>query len=81
MIKMDDNIIVALISSIGTLLGSLFGILASARLTNWRIAQLEEKVNKHNNVLERVYKLERYNAVQDEKIKNLEQGVHIYEKN
>lgn len=78
---MGETIIVALISSLGTLLGSLFGILASARLTNWRIAQLEEKVNKHNNVLERVYKLERYNAVQDEKIKNLEQGVHNNEKN
>lgn len=52
---MDWTVIVSLI---GTLVGSLSGILVSNRLTTYRIGQLEEKVNKHNQVVERTYKLE-----------------------
>lgn len=47
-----------IVSLIGTLIGSLSGILVSNRLTTYRIGQLEEKVNKHNRVVERTYKLE-----------------------
>ena len=66
---MSDTIIVAVISLIGTLGGSLGGILVANKLTNYRVEQLEKKVEKHNNVIERVYKLEQHNAVQDEEIK------------
>lgn len=55
---MDNAIIVALLGFAGTLLGSLFGILAAQKLTQYRISQLEEKVNKHNNLIARTYKLE-----------------------
>lgn len=55
---MDNTIIVALISFAGTILGSLFGILAANKLTNYRIQKLEEKVDKHNTVIERTFKLE-----------------------
>lgn len=55
---MDNAIIVALLGFAGTLLGSLFGILAAQKLTQYRISQLEEKVNKHNNLIDRTYKLE-----------------------
>lgn len=55
---MDNTIIVALISFAGTILGSLCGILAANKLTNYRIQELEEKVDKHNTVIERTYKLE-----------------------
>lgn len=55
---MSDAIIVALLGFAGTLLGSLFGVLAAQKLTQYRLAQLEEKVNKHNNLIERTYKLE-----------------------
>lgn len=64
----DINVIVSLI---GTLLGSLFGILAANRLTNYRIEQLEKRVEKHNNVIERVYKLEKNEAVIEEEIEHL----------
>lgn len=50
--------IVAILSGVGTLLGSVCGILASNRLTTYRIKKLEEKVDKHNSVIERVYRLE-----------------------
>ncbi|HIR84400.1 MAG TPA: hypothetical protein IAA56_03575 [Candidatus Galloscillospira excrementavium] len=55
---MQPEIIVALLSLIGTLAGSLLGVLASNKLTNYRIEQLEKKVAAHNNVIERTYKLE-----------------------
>jgi len=49
-----ETIIVALISLVGTLAGSLGGILVSSKLTNYRIEQLEKKVDKHNNFAERI---------------------------
>ena len=55
---MTEAIIVALLGFAGTLLGSLFGVLAAQKLTQYRLSQLEEKVNKHNNLVERTYKLE-----------------------
>ena len=55
---MNEAIIVALLGFAGTLLGSLFGVLAAQKLTQYRLAQLEDKVNKHNNLIERTYKLE-----------------------
>ena len=51
---MNAEITVALLSAAGTLVGSLGGILASNRLTNYRIAQLEKRVDKHNNLVERM---------------------------
>ena len=55
---MSEEIIVALLSFAGTLAGSLLGVLAAQKLTQYRLAQLEEKVNRHNNLIERTYKLE-----------------------
>lgn len=51
---MTETIIVALISLVETLAGSLGGILVSSKLTNYRIEQLEKKVDKHNNFAERI---------------------------
>lgn len=55
---MDSTVVVALLSLAGTLIGSLGGILTANRLTTYRISKLEEKVNKHNQVVERTFKLE-----------------------
>lgn len=51
---MAPEIVVALLSLAGTLVGSLLGVVTSNRLTNYRIQQLEEKVNKHNCLVERM---------------------------
>ena len=48
------DIIVALIALVGTLGGSLSGILVSSKMTNYRIQQLEKKVDKHNNFAEKI---------------------------
>lgn len=66
---MSETIIVAILSLIGTLAGSLLGIIAANKLVIYRIEQLEKKVEKHNNVLERVYTLEKNEAVIQEEIK------------
>lgn len=55
---MDSAIVVAIISGAGTLAGSLLGVVASSKLTQYRLKQLEDKVSKHNSVIERTYKLE-----------------------
>ena len=66
---MTETIIVALISFAGTAIGTIGGIVASSRLTAYRLKQLEKQVEKHNNVIARVYKMDEPAAVQEEQIK------------
>ena len=66
---MNETIIVGFLSLLGTVIGSLGGILASNKLVNYRIAQLEKKVEKHNNIIERTYKLEEEEKITEEKIR------------
>lgn len=66
---MSETMIIAILSLAGTVIGSLLGILASNKLVVYRIEQLEKKVERHNNVLERVYALETDGAVIKEDIK------------
>lgn len=72
---MSETVIVAILSLVGTLIGSLGGILAANKLTNYRIKKLEEKVEKHNQVVERVYRLESLEAVNEEKIAAVDEKV------
>ncbi len=55
---MDNGVLTAILSLAGTLLGTFGGIVTSNKLTNYRIEQLEEKVNKHNNLVEKMIKVE-----------------------
>lgn len=52
------DILTALIAFLGTFVGSLGGILAANRLTVYRIEELEKKVSKHNNLVERMFCVE-----------------------
>lgn len=72
---MSETVIVTIISFTGTLLGTLGGIIASAKLTLFRIEQLEKKVEKHNNLIERMFKLEERTTVAEEKIQSVEHRV------
>lgn len=69
---MTETVIVAIISLVGTLFGTLGGIVASGKLTGYRIDRLEEQVKKHNNLVERMYKLEERTTVAEEQIKATE---------
>ena len=55
---MNDTIVAALIGLAGSGLGAFGGVMASARLTQYRLKKLEEKVQAHNNLIERTYRLE-----------------------
>lgn len=66
---MPSEIIVGLMSLIGTLAGSVTAIFVSNKLTVYRIDRLEEKVGKHNNLIERTYRLEEKENLLSEKIK------------
>lgn len=55
---MSSEVIVALLGLLGTLAGSFFGVVAASKLTQYRLQQLEEKVSKHNSIVERTYILE-----------------------
>lgn len=50
----EPSVLVALLSLAGTLIGTLGGILVSSKLTNFRLEQLESKVDKHNNFAEKI---------------------------
>ena len=65
---MSDVIVVALISLSGTLIGTFGGIMTSNKLTGYRIEQLEKKVEKHNNIIERMYCCENSINILDERI-------------
>ena len=76
---MQSEIIVAVLSLVGTFFGTFSGI----RLMSYRIEQLEKKVEKHNSVVERQYDIEKITAVLSEEIKvanhrieDLEKGVN-----
>jgi len=70
---MSEAVIVALITGglglVGTFCGVYFGQRKTTALILYRIEQLEAKVNKHNNLIDRTYKLEEKQTLQDEKIK------------
>ena len=69
---MDQSVIVGLLSLVGTLAGTFGGILTGTRLTNYRLAQLEDKVAQHNSLIERTYKIEETLALHGQKLETLE---------
>lgn len=72
---MSEAVLVAILSLIGTLGGTFGGIITAGKLTNYRIEQLEKKVEKHNGVIERVFKLETREEELEKEVNRL-QGFH-----
>lgn len=72
---MDSNIIVALIAFAGSALGTFGGILTSQKLTQYRIAQLEKKVDEYNNVKTRTTELETWKASVNHEIEEIKDRV------
>ena len=67
-IVVSDVVLVAVISGACTLLGSMFGVIASGKLTNYRLQELEKKVQAHNNLIDRMYKVEKRQEQLDQKV-------------
>ena len=69
---MNTEIIVALITLAGSIIGTLGGILVTQRLVDYRLKQLEKKVDKHNNVIQRTFVLEEQIKVANHRLDDLE---------
>lgn len=74
---MNNEIIVAFVSVLGTVLGSFGGILTSSKLTSYRLEKLEQKVDKHNNFAERMPVIEEQIKVINHRIDDLERENEI----
>lgn len=68
---MTSEIIVAILAFLGTAFGSVMGVLSANKLMSYRIDQLEKKVEKHNQLIERVYEIEKHMTVVDNELNNL----------
>ncbi len=71
--NMTVEIAVAVIGLIGSGLGAFGGVLISAKLTQYRLEQLEKKVDRHNNVIQRTFILEEQMKVANHRIDDLEE--------
>ncbi len=78
--SMTEAIIVALLSLAGTLIGSYLSSRKSAVLVAYRLEQLEKKVQAHNNLVERTYRLEERVELHEEKIKVANHRIEDMEK-
>lgn len=72
---MDTNVIIGLLSLLGTIIGTFGGIMVSNKLVNYRLEVLEEKVAESNKLIDRIYNLEKHNEVQDTKITAIEENI------
>lgn len=70
---MPESVIIALVAFLGTSIGTLGGILTANKLTNYRINQLEKKVDLHNSVITRTFVLEEQMRVCNHRVADLEE--------
>lgn len=77
---MTEGIIIAVLSMVGTLAGAYLTNRKSSALIAYRLDKLEEKVDKHNSVIERTFKLEEQAALIEERIKVANHRIEDLEK-
>lgn len=69
---MPNEVMVAIIGMLGSGLGAFGGVLINSKLTTYRLEQLEKKVDKHNSVMERTFRLEERMTAADHRLDDLE---------
>lgn len=75
-----EEIMLALIGLAGSAVGSMCGIAINSKLTQYRLKELEKRVDKHNNLIERTYRLEEQAVLQEEKLKAVSGRIEKLEK-
>lgn len=70
---MNSDVVVAVIAFLGTCFGTVGGIMASAKLTNYRLTQLEKEFGKHSDIIEKI-------PVMEEQIKDIKKRLDSIEK-
>jgi hypothetical protein len=73
---MSEGMLAALLSLLGTVTGTFGGILVSNKLVNYRLEQLERKVDQHNTLIDRMYGAEKRLDVFAEQMKTVNQRVN-----
>ena len=73
---MNKDIVIALLSMMGTLLGSFGGIVTSSKLTSFRLEKLEQKVDKHNSFAERIPVVEEKIKVLNHRVADIERSAY-----
>lgn len=76
---MTESIIVALITAAGALIGTYVANRKTAALMEYRLEQLEKKVDKHNQVIERTYKLEEKTELQEAELNRHKERLRVLE--
>lgn len=77
---MRNEFLSGIFSLVASLVGTFGGIITSTKLINYQINELKKRVDKHNSVIERTFKLEEHNKYVDERIARLESEVENHEK-
>lgn len=67
--NIEPAVMSALLALIGSLMGTFGGIVINAKLTEYRLKELEKKVDKHNSLVERTFRLEDRTELIDERIR------------
>lgn len=73
---MSDTLVVGLLSLLGTVVGSLGGILSTQRLTSYKLEQLQKEVARHNSLIDRTYHLESRMELAESHLRQLKEGLH-----
>ena len=69
---LSEGVVIALLGLMGSAIGSFGGVLSSQKMVKYRLSKLEEKVDKHNNLVERMSAIEIRNKVCEHRIEDLE---------
>ena len=69
---LSEGVLIALLGLMGSAIGSFGGVLSSQKMVKYRLGKLEEKVDKHNNLVERMSAIEIRNKVCEHRIEDLE---------
>lgn len=77
---MTEAVIVAVLSLVGTAVGSIASVLTANKLTNYKIDELRKEVEKHNGLIDRVYRLEEKATLTEEQIKVANHRIEDLEK-
>ena len=74
--EIDTNIIVSLV----TLAGTILTVISGSKLTAYRIQKKKKKVQAHNNLIDRMYKVEQRVEVDENRIKVSEHRIDDLER-
>lgn len=77
---MTSEVLIGILSLLGTAIGSITGIMTANKLTNYRIDELEKKVDRHNTIIERFALLEQDNKTQWNRIDDLRNSMNEIKK-